>query len=82
MDYPVYTSDDLRIKLEDIRGKPVPLATLKSWRRRLGITPDANRLYTQDDLNILRGMLIHIARGGTIEQYRRLKIIEANYHGN
>lgn len=76
MQTPVYLAKDLRAKLEQTRGCPVPVATLKYWRRQLGIAPDANRLYSQDELDLLRGMIIHLKSGGTIEQYRRLKLME------
>jgi DNA-binding transcriptional MerR regulator len=76
MQNPVYLASDLQSKLEQTRGSPVPISTLKYWRQRLGITPDCNRLYTQEELDLLRGLVLHLKTGGTIEQYRRLKIME------
>lgn len=76
MQNPVYLASDLQSKLEKTRGSPVPISTLKHWRSRLGITPDRNRLYTQDELDLLRGLVLHLKTGGTIEQYRRIKIME------
>ncbi|MFM2432962.1 MAG: hypothetical protein RLZZ511_4176 [Cyanobacteriota bacterium] len=76
MQTPVYLARDLQAKLEQTRGSPVPTATLKYWRRQLGITPDLNRLYTQDELELLRGLILHLKAGGSIEQYRRIKLME------
>jgi DNA-binding transcriptional MerR regulator len=67
----VYSAADLQEKLHRIRGKPVPLPTLKYWRQRLGITPDRNRLYTHQELDVLRGLVMALNRGKTIEQYKR-----------
>jgi len=76
MDTPVFTCRDLIAKLEPIRMRRIPLTTLKSWRHKLGMSPDENKLYSQSDLDILRGLIRHIQSGGTIEQYRRLKLME------
>lgn len=67
----VYSASDLREKLHRIRGKPVPPDTLKYWRQRLGITPDRNRLYTHQELDVLRGLVMALNRGKSIEQYKR-----------
>jgi hypothetical protein len=79
---PTYRADDLRVRLEEVRGRPVPLATLKFWRIRLGISPDRNRLYTQSELDALCGLVEHLKLGGTIEQYRRIKLAEQMNNDN
>jgi DNA-binding transcriptional MerR regulator len=78
MDTPVFTCRDLVAKLEPIRGRPIPLTTLKSWRRKIGMEPDRNKLYSQSDLDYLKGLIWAMKAGRTIEQYRRLKLMEQN----
>jgi DNA-binding transcriptional MerR regulator len=77
----VYSASDLREKLHRIRGKPVPPDTLKYWRQRLGITPDRNRLYTHQELDVLRGLVMALKAGKSIEQYKRF-LLEKLTNGN
>jgi hypothetical protein len=67
-----YTAADLRHLLQRQRGKPVPRETLKYWRKSLGITPDGFNLYTACDLDLLKGLVTWLKRGGTIRQYDQL----------
>ena len=64
-----YTAADLRHLLHRIRKRPVPRDTLKYWRRCIGIYPDHLNLYTACDLDLLKGLVTWLNRGGTIRQY-------------
>jgi hypothetical protein len=64
-----YTAADLRHLLQRTRQRPVPRETLKYWRKCLGIYPDAINLYTACDLDLLKGLVLWLNRGGTIRQY-------------
>lgn len=68
----VYTAADLRNLLHRIRRRSVPRETLKYWRKCLGIVPDQFNLYTACDLDLLKGLVTWLARGGTIRQYDQL----------
>jgi hypothetical protein len=64
-----YSASDLRHLLQRIRKRPVPRETLKYWRKCLGIYPDEFNLYTACDLDLLKGLVTWLNRGGTIRQY-------------
>ena len=64
-----YSASDLRHLLQRIRKRPVPRETLKYWRKCLGIYPDEFYLYTACDLDLLKGLVTWLNRGGNIRQY-------------
>jgi DNA-binding transcriptional MerR regulator len=76
-----YTAADLRHFLQRLRRRPVPRETLKYWRKALGIVPDQFNLYTACDLDLLKGLVLWLARGGTIRQYDQLIQNKVNNHG-
>lgn len=52
-----------------VRGKPVLAGTLRTWRKRIGLRPDANGFYTLDDLQLLGRYLEALAVGRTTAQF-------------
>jgi DNA-binding transcriptional MerR regulator len=68
----IYTSKNLQEKLTKVRGRSVPLDTLKYWRHQIGITPDSSKLYSQDDLEALRALVRWLQAGGKIPQFVNL----------
>ncbi len=70
-DLGIYTAHDLCARLIPVRGRAVPLRTLKYWREQIGIRPDSNRLYSKNDLKILKSLVRWIGRGGKIQTFLR-----------
>lgn len=67
---PGYTSSELRWRLAKVRGRKLPYRTLKYWIDQLGMTPDPDTgLYTEDDLNLLRRLVLALKRKMTIKQF-------------
>lgn len=64
-----YTSAELRSVLARYRGKNVPARTLRWWRNQIGIVPNEDGLYDEDDLKILIQLVRWIAKGGTVSQF-------------
>jgi DNA-binding transcriptional MerR regulator len=68
----IYTAKNLQEKLAKVRGRSVPPDTLKRWRHQLGIEPEPGRLYSQEDLEILRALVRWLQAGGNIPQFVNL----------
>jgi len=67
-----YTAADLRYRLAKVRGTPVPIETLRYWRRQIGCSPDPNNLYSAEDLETLTALVRWLNRGGKIPQFVNL----------
>lgn len=78
---PVYTIKDLQRKLEKLRGRKVPIDTLKRWRHRLGISP-VGRLYDRSDYEMLAALMTFVDRGGSITQFVNLCKQKQKLHGS
>ena len=52
-----------------VRGGPVLSGTLRTWRKRIGIKPNAAGFYTMDDLRLLGRYLEALAAGRTTDQF-------------
>jgi DNA-binding transcriptional MerR regulator len=78
----IYTAKNLQEKLQKVRGRNVPIDTLKYWRHQLGIEPDSHRLYTQSDLEILRALVRWLQAGGKIPQFVNLLKQRMQKHGS
>lgn len=52
-----------------VRGGPVLSGTLRTWRNRIGVKPDAAGFYTIDDLRLLGRYLEALAAGRTTTQF-------------
>lgn len=65
----LYTSKELCLILARHRQKRVPSRTLRWWRNQVGIVPNQDGLYEEEDLRILIQLIRWIARGGTVEQF-------------
>jgi hypothetical protein len=76
---PIYTIKDLQRKLEKLRGRRVPIDTLKRWRHRLGISP-VGRLYDRDDYEMLAALMTFVDRGGSITQF--VNLAKQKQHGS
>lgn len=73
LDVPIFSWQDLASKLEPIRGKPIPRETLKYWRLKIGIFPEKKtKLYSQNDLNLLRRAVYFMQSGKTLTQLENL----------
>lgn len=79
---PIYTAKNLQDKLQKVRGRPVPIDTLKYWRHQLGISPDSSKLYTQEDLEVLRALVRWLEAGGKIPQFVNLLKQRMTKHGS
>jgi hypothetical protein len=65
----LYTARELRLTLARYRQRSVPPRTLRWWRSQLGITPDEQGFYTEEDLAILIQLVRWLSRGGTVNQF-------------
>ena len=63
------TAFQLRQFVSSLKDYLVPSATLRTWRHRIGIRPDADGLYTLDDLALLARYLEAKADGKTTAQF-------------
>ena len=52
-----------------VRGGPVHAGTLRTWRNRIGVRPNAEGFYTIDDLRLLGRYLEALAVGRTTTQF-------------
>ena len=52
-----------------VRGGPVLAGTLRTWRNRIGVKPDAAGFYTMDDLRLLGRYLEALSAGRTTTQF-------------
>jgi hypothetical protein len=65
-----FTTGELRWRLTKTRGKRLPYRTLKHWIDQLGMTPDSETgLYTAEDLELLRRLVLALKRRMTIRQF-------------
>lgn len=69
-----YRRDPARRELAKIRGREVPVPTFYRWLDKCFIGPQD--WYTEEHLNILKGLIIHIAAGGDVEEYQDFLIEE------
>ena len=63
------TPFQLREFVSMMRGGPVLAGTLRTWRKRIGIKPNAAGFYTMDDLRLLGRYLEALAAGRTTDQF-------------
>ena len=63
------TPFQLREFVSMVRGGPVLSGTLRTWRKRVGIKPNAAGFYTMDDLRLLGRYLEALAAGRTTDQF-------------
>jgi hypothetical protein len=63
------TPFQLREFVSMVRGGPVLSGTLRTWRKRIGIKPNAAGFYTMDDLRLLGRYLEALAAGRTTDQF-------------
>ena len=63
------TAFQLRQFASSLKDYLVPSATLRTWRHRIGIRPDADGFYTLDDLALLARYLEAKADGKTTAQF-------------
>ena len=63
------TPFQLREFVAMVRGGPVLAGTLRTWRNRIGVKPDASGFYTIDDLRLLGRYLEALAAGRTTTQF-------------
>ena len=63
------TPFQLREFVSMVRGGPVLSGTLRTWRSRIGVKPDAAGFYTMDDLRLLGRYLEALAVGRTTTQF-------------
>lgn len=63
------TTYQLRQFVSSIKERLVPPATLRTWRYRIGISPDQDGLYTLEDLSLLARYLEAQAEGRTTAQF-------------
>ena len=63
------TPFQLREFVSMVRGGPVLAGTLRTWRKRIGIKPNAAGFYTMDDLRLLGRYLEALAAGRTTDQF-------------
>lgn len=52
-----------------VRGEVVKTATLRTWRNRIGVHPDASGCYTLADLQLLGRYLEALGQGKTTAQF-------------
>ena len=52
-----------------VKGTPVKTATLRTWRNRIGIHPDASGYYSLDDVQLLGRYLEALSQGRTTAQF-------------
>ena len=52
-----------------VRGEAIKTGTLRTWRNRIGIHPDANGTYSLDDIRLLGRYLEALAQGITTAQF-------------
>lgn len=64
-----YSSNELRLILAKKRGKPVPVDTLKYWRKKLGIIANDRGNYNREDLENLSALVMALSYGYTIRQF-------------
>lgn len=54
-------------------GRKVPMATLRTWRRRIGVSADADDCYGFEEVQYVLEYLDFKSRGFTARQYKAFK---------
>lgn len=73
-----YTLAELRWRLHQVRGKRVPERTLRNWLTELRIKPDSTGFYSEEDLLILRRLVLFLRRRPSIAAFKTLLSEELN----
>lgn len=76
----LYTARELRCILARYRQQRVPDRTLRWWRSQIGLLPNEDGLYSEDDLQILIQLVRWLSRGGTVQQF--FSNLQEKYNGN
>lgn len=63
------TTFQLRQFVSSLKGYLVPSGTLRTWRNRIGIRPDADGLYTLEDVALMARYLEAMSKGTTTAQF-------------
>jgi hypothetical protein len=65
-----YTLAELRWRLHQIRGKRVPIRTLYNWLSELNIKPDSNGFYSDEQLALLKQLILFLRRQKSIAAFK------------
>ena len=71
-----HTRAELAWRLSIVRGKRVPEPTLTRWLTELGIVTNDFGLYDDEDLKVLKSLVLFLKRCRSLDKFKQLLIKE------